>query len=93
MAVKAEAQHTGDWLSRQLKDVKENLKQSERNLEASTGSAGLMVHQGGESVADEKLRALQAELMRAEADRVAKQAQFQISTSAAGTRPSEVSSK
>jgi polysaccharide biosynthesis transport protein len=78
-----EAQHTSEWLSRQLKDVKESLKQSERNLEASTGSAGLMVHQGGESVADEKLRALQAELMRAEADRVTKEAQYQISTSAA----------
>jgi polysaccharide biosynthesis transport protein len=78
-----EAQHTSEWLSRQLKDVRESLKLSEKRLETSTGNAAPLSRQGGESVADEKLRELQAELMRAAADRVAKQAQYQISTSAA----------
>jgi polysaccharide biosynthesis transport protein len=78
----SEAQKTSEWLSRQLADVRENLSQSEKKLEAATGATGMILHHGGDSVAGEKLDEIQAELMRAQANRVAKQAQFEMSNAA-----------
>ena len=78
-----EAQRTSEWLSRQLADLRESLAQSEKKLEGATGDDALVLNpgNGNESVADEKLRELQSELLKAQADRVAKQAQYEISTS------------
>jgi succinoglycan biosynthesis transport protein ExoP len=77
-----EAQKTGEWLTRQLADVRDSLSGSEKKLEAATGADAMVLHHGGDSVAGEKLDELQAELMRAQAARVAKQAQFETSSSA-----------
>ena len=77
-----EAQKTSEWLSRQLADVRENLSQSEKKLEAATGASGMVLRHGGDTIAAERLDELQAELMKAQADRVAKQAQFEMSSSA-----------
>jgi polysaccharide biosynthesis transport protein len=78
----SEAQKTSEWLSRQLADVRDNLAQSENRLEAATGATGLILRHGGDSVAAEKLDEIQAELMRAQGDRVTKQAQYKMSISA-----------
>ncbi len=78
-----EAQKTSEWLSRQLADVRTNLAESQKRLEASAGGDPLLLNQDNSSVAVEKLRQLQSELMQAQADRVAKQAQFEISNASA----------
>jgi succinoglycan biosynthesis transport protein ExoP len=77
-----EAQKTSEWLSRQLADVRENLSQSEKKLETASGATGMVLRHAGGSVAAEKLDELQSELIRAEANRVTKQAQFHTSASA-----------
>lgn len=76
-----EAQKTSEWLSRQLSDVREQLAVSERKLQHSAEGNGLLYQQGG-SVGEQKLRELQTEYNRAQADRIMKQAQFEISKSA-----------
>ncbi len=78
-----EAQKTSEWLSRQLADLRASLSLSERKLEGAASNDALLLSPGNESVADQKLRELQSELMRAQADRVAKQAQYTISVTAA----------
>ena len=78
-----EAQKTSEWLSRQLADMRDNLSQSEKKLEAATGADAMVLHHGGDSVAAEKLDELQTELMKAQSERVAKQAQMEMSISAA----------
>lgn len=76
-----EAQKTSEWLSRQLSDVREQLAVSERKLQRSAEGNGLLYQQGG-SVGEQKLRELQSEYNRAQADRIMKQAQYEISKSA-----------
>ena len=79
----SEAQKTSEWLSRQLADVRDQLSSSEKRLERASEANGLIFsQQNGGSVGEEKLRELQAELMRAQGERVSKQAQFEISKSA-----------
>jgi polysaccharide biosynthesis transport protein len=88
-----EAQRTSEWLSRQLADVRQSVAEAEKKLEASAGRDAMVLKEGGASVAEEKLRQLQSELMRAQADRVAKQAQYEISTSSpADTLPTVLDS-
>lgn len=77
-----QAKTTSEWLSRQLADVKESVDQAQKKLEARTGNDALTLKEGGASVAEEKLRELQSELMKAQGQRVEKQAQYEISTSA-----------
>jgi polysaccharide biosynthesis transport protein len=77
-----QAKTTSEWLSRQLADVRESVDQAQKKLEARTGNEALVLKEGGASVAEEKLRELQTELLKAQAERVEKQAQYEISTSA-----------
>lgn len=76
-----QAKTTSEWLSRQLADVRESVDQGQKKLEAKNGNE-LTLKEGGASVAEEKLRELQSELLKAQAGRVEKQAQYEISTSA-----------
>jgi capsular exopolysaccharide synthesis family protein len=79
----SEAQKTSEWLTRQLADVKESSAASQKRLEKATGDDALVFKSasGGVSVSEEKLRELQAELTRAQSERVAKQALYEISKS------------
>ncbi|HEX4166825.1 MAG TPA: polysaccharide biosynthesis tyrosine autokinase [Bryobacteraceae bacterium] len=79
----SQAKTTSEWLSKQLADVQESVQQAQKRLEARSGNSDLTLKEGGASVAEEKLRELQAELMRAKAERVEKQAQYEISRSSA----------
>jgi succinoglycan biosynthesis transport protein ExoP len=74
-------QKTGEFLTRQIQDLKIKLEQSEDELQRYMNTAGLMFIQGEkekENVAEEKLRKLQEEVLRAEADRVTKQSQAEL---------------
>jgi len=75
-------QRTGEWLTRQLQDLKIKLEKSEDELQAYTNRTGLMFITGEkeskENVAEEKLRQLQEEVLKAESDRVAKQSHYEL---------------
>ena len=81
-------QKTGEWLTRQLQDLKIKLEKSEDDLQAYTNTTGLMFisgegeKAGKENVAEEKLRQLQEEVLKAESDRVAKQSHYELIKSA-----------
>ncbi|MEZ5401937.1 MAG: polysaccharide biosynthesis tyrosine autokinase [Bryobacteraceae bacterium] len=79
------AQRTSTWLNRQLAEMRAKLEQSEAQLQNYQRSAGLVItdEQGKDNVAEEKLRQLQAEYSRAEAERVAKQSVYEVAMSAA----------
>ncbi len=74
-------QRTSDWLTRQLEDIKIKLQKSEDQLQSYAYSTGLMFTGEKNSVDEEKLRQLQEELSRAQAERFAKQSQFGITVS------------
>jgi capsular exopolysaccharide synthesis family protein len=71
-------QRTNKWMSHQLEDIKAKLEQSERDLQAYSARSGLLFTDQKDSVQSEKLKQVQAELSRAEADRVEKQSTFEI---------------
>jgi capsular exopolysaccharide synthesis family protein len=74
-------QRTGEWLKRQLDDLKIKLEKSEEQLQNYARTSGLMFTAEKENVAEERLRQLQEELSRAQGDRVAKQSQYEMATS------------
>lgn len=84
-----EAQTTSEWLTRQLADIRTKYEDSARRLEQATGGNGLMLSPENNAVSEDRLRQMQAELVRAQADRMEKEAQVRLSTqSAAETLPS-----
>lgn len=76
-----EAQKTSEWLARQADDVKVKAEQSQRNLEAAVGGNGLILSQGTDSVGEDRLRDIEQELVKAQADRMEKESQAAISSS------------
>ncbi len=78
----ADATKTSEWLTRQVADVRVQVEQSEKKLEDATGGNGLVLSQQNTSVSEDRLRQVQGELVRAEADRMEKQAQFEMSRTA-----------
>ncbi|HEY7337639.1 MAG TPA: polysaccharide biosynthesis tyrosine autokinase [Bryobacteraceae bacterium] len=82
------SERTGQWLSRQLDDMRVKLERSEDALQGYARKAGLLytAPSGGSektNVSEEKLRQLQEELSRAQADRAAAQSRYDIAKSAA----------
>ncbi|GAC1359970.1 MAG: exopolysaccharide regulatory tyrosine autokinase VpsO [Acidobacteriaceae bacterium] len=77
-----EAQRTSDWLTRQVADVRLKAEESQRKLEAATGGNGLVFSQQSNSVGEDRLRQMQAELVKAQADRMEKEAQSGVASSA-----------
>ena len=77
------SQQTGEWLTHQMEDTRIKLEKSEEQLQAYAVSAGLLFT-GGEkdNIAEAKLRQLQAALSQAQADRVGKQSQYELATTA-----------
>lgn len=77
------AQHTGQWLERQLDDVKIKLEKSEDALQNYASAANLVFTGDDDSkdrsnVADQKMSELQRELSDAQADRIVKQARYEM---------------
>ena len=75
-------QRTGDWLGRQLDDMRIKLERSEDALQAYARQSGLMFTSEKQNVSEEKLRQLQLSLSTAQADRVGKQSRFEMATKA-----------
>ena len=74
------SQKTEEWLTRQLQSLKTKLESSERSLQSYARSSGLLF-MGAQNVAEEKLRQLQAELSKVQAERVTRQSQYGITLS------------
>lgn len=71
-------QRSSDWLSRQLSELKGKLEASEQELQKYSANAGLLFTGDKDSVQSGKLRQIQEELTKAQADRVAKQAVLEV---------------
>lgn len=77
-------QRTADWLAAHLDEMKTSLEKNEAQLQAYARTSGLLFSEKG-NVADEKLRQLQEEYSKAQADRTEKQAKHET----AMTKPLE----
>jgi capsular exopolysaccharide synthesis family protein len=75
---------TSEWLTRQLQDVKTKLEKSEDALQTYARASGLTFLSGGaeNTTSEERLRQLQLELSKAEADRVETQSKYEQATKA-----------
>jgi capsular exopolysaccharide synthesis family protein len=69
-------QRTADWLAAHLNEMKTNLEKNEAQLQAYARTSGLLFSEKG-NVADDKLRQLQEEYSKAQADRTDKQAKHE----------------
>ena len=88
-----EAQKTSEWLTRQVADVRQKAEDSQRMLEAATGGDGLALSQSSNSIGEDRLRQLQGELVRAQAERMERESQSRIAqTSSADALPSSIES-
>ena len=74
------AQQTGDWLGRQLGGLRVKLEKSEEKLLRYARESGLMFTSDENSVAEERLRQLQAELSQVQADRIGKQSRYEMAS-------------
>jgi capsular exopolysaccharide synthesis family protein len=75
-------QQTGDWLKQQMEGVRINLEQSEEQLQTYARTAGLLFTAEKDNVAEEKLRQLQQELSKSQADRVTWQSKYERAAAA-----------
>jgi len=77
-------QRTSEWLARQLDDMRIKLERSEDQLQRYARQTGLLFTGDKEkrNVSEEKLRQLQEELSKAQADRIARQSRYEMAQSA-----------
>jgi polysaccharide biosynthesis transport protein len=73
---------TADWLGGQLAELRAKLEASENDLQAYARQKSLIYTGDKQMVSEEKLRQLQADLSRAQADRMEKQSRFELARSA-----------
>ena len=76
------SERTGEWLSRQLDDMRIKLEHSEDSLQAYARQTGLLFTGDKQNVSEEKLRQLQSALSAAQAERVARQSKWEIARAA-----------
>ncbi|MGD0013246.1 MAG: polysaccharide biosynthesis tyrosine autokinase [Bryobacteraceae bacterium] len=75
-------QSTGAWLARQMEDVRIKLERSDAELQNYARMTGLLFTSEKNNLAEERLRQLQDELSKAQADRVGKQSRYELASSA-----------
>jgi succinoglycan biosynthesis transport protein ExoP len=75
-------ERTGEWLNRELDAMKIKLEKSEDQLQAYARAKGLIFTSEKTNISEDKLRQLQLALSTSQADRVAKQARFEMAMSA-----------
>jgi len=75
-------QQTGEWLTHQMEDVRIKLEKSEDELQSYANASGLLFTSEKDNVAEEKLRQLQDELSKAQADRVTSQSRYELVSTA-----------
>ncbi len=87
-----EASKTSAWLTRQVADVKQRAQETQARLEVATGGNGMLLNPNN-GVGEDRLRALQDELVKAQADRIAKEAEAGMDrTAQPGTAPAVLDS-
>ena len=77
-----QTQKTGEWLARQLDEMKVKLEKSEEMLQAYARRSGLLFTQEKASVSEEKLKQLQSGLSAATAERISKQSRWEMAETA-----------
>lgn len=77
-----QTQKTGEWLARQLDEMKVKLEKSEEQLQAYARQSGLLFTQEKASVSEEKLKQLQTGLSAATAERISKQSRWEMAETA-----------
>jgi succinoglycan biosynthesis transport protein ExoP len=73
-------QRTAKWLTRHLDEMKAMLEQSEAQLQDYAVTSGLSLPSEKENLAENRLKEIQDELSKAQADRIANQAKFEEAT-------------
>jgi succinoglycan biosynthesis transport protein ExoP len=71
-----QAKRTSDWLVRQAGDIRQKAEESEQRLIAATNGNGLILTDQGNGVGEDGLRAMQSELVRAQAARMEAEARL-----------------
>lgn len=71
-------QHTGEWLSRQMEDLKIKLEKSEDELQAYARAHNLLFTQEKDNMAEQKMKELQEELSKAQSDRIVRQTRYEL---------------
>jgi capsular exopolysaccharide synthesis family protein len=84
------AEKTGEWLTQQMEEIRTKLERSERQLQAYANSAGLIFTDEKDNIAEAKLRQLQDELSKAQAERVASQSRYELASTASAESVPEV---
>ncbi|MBI2685991.1 MAG: polysaccharide biosynthesis tyrosine autokinase [Acidobacteria bacterium] len=77
-----QTQKTGDWLARQLDEMKIKLERSEDQLQDYARRSGLLFTAEKSSVSEDRLKQLQQALSAATAERVSKQSRFEMAKNA-----------
>jgi succinoglycan biosynthesis transport protein ExoP len=75
-------QHTSEWLAKQMQDLKIKLEKSEEELQKYARTSNLIFTSEKNNLAEERLRQLQDELLKAQADGVAKRSKYELATTA-----------
>ena len=73
-------ERTGEWLTKQLQDIKVKLEKDDDRLQTYAREAKLTITDEKTNVDEEKLSQLQKDLSTAEADRVAKQSKYEMAS-------------
>ncbi|MCC6591543.1 MAG: polysaccharide biosynthesis tyrosine autokinase [Bryobacterales bacterium] len=84
------ADRASKFLTGQLSDLRARLQESENRLQAYKQQSGLLYGSDKANVDEEKLRQLQVEFTRAEAERVSKQSAYEIASSNAAETVPEI---
>jgi len=71
-------EYTGQWLSKQLDDLKIKIEKSEEELQAYASHTGLVITNEKSDVQESRLADLQKELSAAQADRIGKQSKYEM---------------
>ena len=87
----SEATKVSGWLTRQVADIRNRVQQTEAQLSTAVGNNGLALSQANTSVGEQRLQSLQSEVVKAQADRIAKEAAAdEDKVAAVGTQPEAV---
>jgi capsular exopolysaccharide synthesis family protein len=77
------AERTAESLAGRLSDLRLQMEKSGRELQAYAGATGLIPNQSGGTSADERLREIQSELSRAQAERASRESRYKVAASGA----------
>jgi capsular exopolysaccharide synthesis family protein len=77
------SQGTNEWINGQLDELRRKLTASEDALKNYAKRSGLVILSETTNVSEDKLRRLQEEMTRAQADRIVKEARYEIAKNAA----------